>query len=74
MVATSKRGAAQRVGALAQAVRHGAIASSDSEATVGRIMMPMTSPAESALKTPGCSPNGHRSWTNGLTNVSAKKP
>ncbi len=50
------------------------IASSDSEATVGRIMIPITRPAESALKTPGFSPMNQMSWSSGVTKVSAKKP
>ena len=47
------------------------MASSDSEATVGMIMMPSTRPAESTLKVPTSSPKRSRS-RNGATKVSAK--
>ena len=50
------------------------MASSEMEATVGRIMMPITRPAERALNTPGGVPNSQFSRSSGVTNVRAKNP
>ena len=50
------------------------MASSEMEATVGRIMMPITRPADSALKTRGGVPNSQFSRSSGVTNVRAKNP
>ena len=50
------------------------IASSEMEATVGRIMMPITRPAERALNTWGGVPNSQLSRSSGVMNVRAKNP
>jgi hypothetical protein len=50
------------------------MASSEMDATVGRIMMPMTRPADSALNTWGGVPNSQFSRSSGVMNVRAKNP
>jgi hypothetical protein len=51
------------------------MASSDSDATVGRIMTPMTRPADRALNTAGGSVGRNQtSRSSGVTKVRAKKP
>src|SRR6266540_4099767 len=51
------------------------MASSDSDATVGRIMMPITSPPDSALKTSGLvSLKNQMSCSSGVTKVTTKVP
>ena len=67
----------ERVGPLRRPFGTAAIASSDSEATVGTIMMPMTSPADSALKISAARRRrGAESIQRrvGVMNSSAKKP
>ena len=50
------------------------MASSDRDATVGMIMMPITKPATSALKILGPSPTGQMSRKKGVMPLRAKNP
>ncbi len=50
------------------------MASSDRDATVGMIMMPITKPATSALNTRGPSPSGQMSCSSGVMPLRAKNP
>ena len=52
LVETWRRVAPSAVGAVAELLRHGAIASSEIEATIGMSMTPTTSPAARTLNTP----------------------